>query len=183
MHEPLVGGSIPWNTVGSRTVSWHPYAGQPWPYGKPTEFDFDRGDWVYVPNRAIPVSGSLLFNGTLTTHNALSNSEKAMLTYLWVDWRTDPGQTTYMDGVPNILNLYSGSIQYVYVGVRDSRDGRHMGLYQLASFTVTHNPPTGSHSGSYFWKSIETGFTGHHQGQWCPDAAYDPALAAASGCL
>lgn len=167
------------------SVSWHPFGGQVWPYGRPTstEFDLQRGDWVYVPNRAIPVNGSLLFNGTLTTHNALTNSQKALLQYIWVDWKTDPGHATYMSGVPNILSLYSGSIEYVYIGVRDTRDGRDLGLYQLVSFTVTHSPPSGSHSGSYFWKSVETGFSGHHQGQWCPDVSYDPTLAAASGCV
>lgn len=168
--EPLLGGSIPWTTVTSSTVSWHPYDGQSWPYGRPdfSDFDLSRGDWVYVPNRATPVSGSLFFNGSLTTHNGLTNNQKQLLTYIWVDWKTDPGHATYMTGVPNMLSLYSGSIEYVYIGVKDTRDGRNMGVYQLRTFTVT-TPPSGSHSGSYYWKDVATGYSvGYGNGQWVP---------------
>ena len=142
----------------SYSYSWSQIAAynNAYPNG-PSNCDPGRGDWMYLPNRYMPnnISTSKLIGGG-TTHNAVGNqynlSTWNQIIWLWVDFKHDPGAFTYLNGVPNKLNLYSGTIVYVYQNRWDNRDGRQMGLYKLATVSVV-NPPAGV-GGSHWYDFV-----------------------------
>jgi len=158
----LPGGSILWSNFDylslSYTYSWSQIAAynNAYPNGPPS-CEPARGDWMYLPNRFMPpnISGSKIIGGG-ATHNAVGNvynpSIWNQIIWLWVDFRSDSGAITYLSGVPNRVDLYSGSFKYVYQNRWDSRDGRQMGLYKLST-TWMPGTPSG-HSGSHWYDFI-----------------------------
>lgn len=120
-----------------------------------------RGDWIYLPNRAMPnnITGTKLIGGG-TTHNAVGNQYNMttwnQIIWLWVDFTHDLNQITYVNGVPNYIVLYSGTIKYAYQDRWDIRDGRQMGLYKLDTIGIS-SPPAGV-GGSYWYDFVNGGW-------------------------
>jgi hypothetical protein len=177
VYVPLYGGSLLWSSLNywglTFMYTWSNISSynSAFPNGPP-DCDPARGDWMYLPNRYMPnsITGTYNFIGGGGTHNQVGNSNNTtiwnQIIWIWVDFKQDPGVNTYLNGVPNLVTFYSGSIVYAYQNRWDSRDGRQMGLYKLATVTIAN--PSSSGSGGSHWYDFATNSWQSGDAPWLP---------------